>query len=283
MRVSNYTVDLAEAVNRTQTGPLREVTFTTAQLRELRFASMLHDVGKIGVKEEILQKRQKLFPHELELISMRMRLMRAHMLLNQEKEKQNYGEHLRRIDSAWSRLVEASDPSVPAELTSELLQDLRSLQVPLGPDDILTALTDEEAQKLSIAYGTLSQLERLEVQSHVNKTFDILKMIPWSRGLERVSEIAYKHHEKLDGSGYPQAIRADNIPPQTRMLTICDIFDALTATDRPYRLAMTPSRALDVIGDNVRAGKLDGAYFDVFVRANLCDRREAEASRGAHT
>lgn len=268
-RVSNYTVGLAEAVNRTTTGPLREVMFTPPQLRELRFASMLHDVGKIGVKEEILQKRQKLLPHELEMISMRLRLMRAHMLLLQETEKRSYSEHLNRIDSAWSRLVEASEPSVPAELTFDLLKDLQSLQVAFGQGDVLTVLTDEEVQKLSIVNGTLSQPERLEIQSHVNKTFDILKMIPWSRGLERVSEIAYKHHEKLDGSGYPRGLTAENIPAQTRMLTICDIFDALTARDRPYKLAMGPERALDVIAANVRAGKLDGDYFHVFMEANL--------------
>src|SRR3989442_6164566 len=271
MRVSDYTVDLAEAVNRTQTGPLREIIFTPAQVRELRFASMLHDVGKIGVKEEILQKRHKLLPHELEIISMRLRLMRAQMMLLQETQKENHTEEIKRLDSAWSRLVEASEPSVPTSLTFELLRDLRTLRVPDETGVILTALTEDEAQKLLVSKGTLSESERLEVESHVNKTFDILKMIPWSRGLERVPEIAYKHHEKLDGSGYPQAVTAEQIPPQTRMMTICDIYDALTATDRPYRLAMTPERALDIIGANVRAGKLDGAYFDVFTQLYFRD------------
>jgi HD-GYP domain-containing protein (c-di-GMP phosphodiesterase class II) len=271
MRVSDYTVGLAEAVNRTQTGPLRKITFTPAQVRELRFASMLHDVGKIGVKEEILQKRHKLLPHELEIISMRLRLMRSQMLLLQETQKKNHSDEIKRLDSAWSRLLEASEPSVPTSLTFELLRDLRSLRVPDETGVILTALTEDEAQKLLVSKGTLSESERLEIESHVNKTFDILKMIPWSRGLEQVPEIAYKHHEKLDGSGYPQAITAEQIPPQTRMMTICDIYDALTATDRPYRPAMTAERALDIIAANVRAGKLDGSYFDVFVQARGYD------------
>src|SRR3989454_4818969 len=271
MRVSNYTVGLAEAVNRTDTGPLREIAFIPAQLRELRFASMLHDVGKIGVKEEILQKQKKLLPHELEIIGMRLKLMRAQMILLQETQKQNYRETISRIDSAGKRLIQASDPSVPRLLTFEIVRDLRSLRVPLEGGGFLTALTEEEAEKLSVARGTLSSSERLEIEGHVNKTFDILKMIPWSRGLEQVSEIAYKHHEKLDGSGYPERITADQIPPQTRMMTICDIFDALTASDRPYKLAMTGERALDIIAANVKAGKLDGDYFDVFVRAQLYD------------
>jgi HD-GYP domain-containing protein (c-di-GMP phosphodiesterase class II) len=266
MRVSNYTVALAEAVNRTETGPLRGVYFTPAEVRELRFAAMLHDVGKIGVKEEILQKRQKLLPHELEIISMRFRLMRARMMFLQETRKDNYAHDIQRLESAWTRLVAASEPSAPTPLTFELLRDLQALKVCDESGVVLTALTEDEARKLSVSKGTLSESERQEVESHVKTTFDILKMIPWSRGLEQVPEIAYKHHEKLDGSGYPQAITAEQIPPQARALTICDIYDALTASDRPYRLAMTPERALDIIAANVRAGKLDGAYFDVFVK-----------------
>jgi HD-GYP domain-containing protein (c-di-GMP phosphodiesterase class II) len=131
---------------------------------------------------------------------------------------------------------------------------------------LLTAVTEDEAQKLLVSKGTLSESERMEVENHVNKTYDILKMIPWSRGLEQVPEIAYKHHEKLDGSGYPQALTAEQIPPQTRIMTICDIYDALTATDRPYRLAMASERALDIIAANVKAGKLDADYFDVFTQ-----------------
>jgi HD-GYP domain-containing protein (c-di-GMP phosphodiesterase class II) len=269
LRVADYTVGLAEAVNRTQTGPLREISFTPAQVREIRFASMLHDVGKIGIKEEILQKRQKLHPHELEIISMRLRLMRAQLVLRQERQKENHTEEIRRLDIAWLRLVEASEPSAPTAVTFEVLRELRALRVPDDGGTILAALTEDEVNKLLVSRGTLSELERLEVETHVDKTFNILKMIPWSRGLERVPEIAYKHHEKLDGSGYPQAITAEQIPPQTRMMTICDIYDALTAADRPYRLAMTAEKALDILAANVRAGKLDGAYFDVFVEAGL--------------
>jgi HD-GYP domain-containing protein (c-di-GMP phosphodiesterase class II) len=267
MRVSGYTAGLAEAVNRTETGPLCGIYFTPAQMRELRFASMLHDVGKIGVKEEILQKRHKLLPHELDIISMRFRLMRARMMLLQETQKENHAYEIQRLESAWGRLVEACEPSVPTALTFELLRDLQALRVRDESGVVLTALTEDEVQKLSVSKGTLSEFERQEVESHVRKTFDILKMIPWSRGLEQVPEIAYKHHEKLDGSGYPQAITAEQIPPQARIMTICDIYDALTATDRPYRLAMTPQRALDILAANVRAGKLDGAYFDVFVES----------------
>jgi len=103
----------------------------------------------------------------------------------------------------------------------------------------------------------------------VNKTFDILKMIPWSRGLELVPEIAYKHHESLDGSGYPNHITAKEIPAQTRIMTICDIYDALVANDRPYKPSMSASIALDIIDEQVKDGKLDRAYFEIFVAAKI--------------
>jgi len=269
MRVSNYTVGLAEAVNRTNAGPLRDIVFTPAQLRELRFASMLHDVGKIGVKEEILQKQKKLQPHEIEIISMRLKLMRAQLMFLQQTERKDYADAINRIDHAWKQVMDANEPSVLRRATHDLLKDLRSLKVPFDTGEILTAVTEEESRKLSITRGSLSESERLEIESHVSKTFEILKMIPWSRGLEQVPDIAYKHHEKLDGSGYPNQITAEDIPAQTRMMTICDIYDALTADDRPYKPAMPVEKALDIIVAHVRAGKLDSAYFDIFVQAKL--------------
>jgi response regulator RpfG family c-di-GMP phosphodiesterase len=245
------------------------VSFTASQLRELRYASLLHDVGKIGVREEVLQKEKKLHSYELETIELRLRLMRTQLLFLQQTEKKDYSAAIRRIDGAWMRIVEANEPSVLSSATTDLLKDLRSLKVPLDTGELLSALTEEESRKLCISKGSLSDSERLEIESHVNKTFDILKMIPWSKGLEHVPEIAYKHHESLDGSGYPNHITAEQIPPQTRIMTICDIYDALVADDRPYKPSMTAGRALDIIDTQVRAGQLDRAYFDVFVRAKL--------------
>jgi HD-GYP domain-containing protein (c-di-GMP phosphodiesterase class II) len=269
LRVSNYSVGLATAVNRIETGPLRDLNFTPAQLRELRFASMLHDVGKIGVREEVLQKEKKLHPHELETIALRLRLMRTQLLVLQEAEKRDYSEAIRRIDSGWVRVLEANEPSVVDRATANLVNDLRSLKVPFDTGEILTALTEEESRKLCIPQGTLSETERLEIESHVSKTYYILKMIPWSKGLEQVPEIAYKHHETLNGTGYPNQITAELIPPQTRIMTICDIYDALVASDRPYKPQMSAEQALSIIESQVKAGKLDGVFFEVFVEAQL--------------
>jgi HD-GYP domain-containing protein (c-di-GMP phosphodiesterase class II) len=275
VRVANYSVGLATAVNRVDTGPLRNLNFTPAQVRELRFASMLHDVGKIGVREEVLQKDKKLHPHELETIALRLRLMRTQFLLLQQSENKDYSDAIRRVDAAWTRILEAIEPTAVTRAAADLVNDLRSLSVPFDTGEILTALTEDESRKLCIVQGTLSEEERLEIESHVNKTYDILKMIPWSKGLEQVPEIAYKHHESLDGKGYPNQLKAEAIPPQTRIMTICDIYDALVANDRPYKPSMSAERALGIIEGQVKAGRLDANLFDVFVRSQLFNAPKA--------
>jgi HD-GYP domain-containing protein (c-di-GMP phosphodiesterase class II) len=274
MRVAAYTVGLAEAVNRTDSGVLKNLTFTTAQIRELRFASMLHDIGKIGIREEILQKQKKLLPHELEIISMRFKLMRTQMMLLQETRNEDYSSQIQQLASAWKQILEANEPSVLARSTSQVVGALRALQVQVRPGEILSALTDEEVERLSLGQGSLSETERLEVQTHVQKTFEILTLIPWSRGLEQVPCIASMHHENLDGSGYPRGITAGSIPAQARMMALCDVYDALRAGDRPYKPSLTAERALDVVASYVKSGKLDGDYFDIFVQAQIYNQSE---------
>jgi len=279
VRVANYSIGLASAVNRTDWGPLRRVQFSSTQLRELRFAAMLHDIGKIGVREDVLQKEKKLHPRELEAVALRLQLMRSQASLLHFRGQQDCSEILRRVDSAWERVLEANEPSVLNRATSDLVKDLRSLSVPLDTGELLTALSEEECEKLCIPMGSLSESERIEIESHVNKTYDILRMIPWSKGLEQVPEIAYKHHENLDGSGYPNQITQQDILPQTRIMTICDIYDALIANDRPYKESMSPEKALDIISAQVKAGQLDANYFEIFVQARLFDPAAGFASR----
>ena len=140
LRVSNYSLSLANAVNCLDSGPLRSVSFTPAQLRELRFAAMLHDVGKIGVREEVLQKEKKLYPQELETIGLRLRLMRTQLLVLEQTQKKNYKAAIGRIDDAWWRIVDANEPSVLDRTTAGLVEELRSLQVPFDSGEILTVL-----------------------------------------------------------------------------------------------------------------------------------------------
>jgi HD-GYP domain-containing protein (c-di-GMP phosphodiesterase class II) len=110
----------------------------------------------------------------------------------------------------------------------------------------------------------LTELERLEIESHVRHTYQFLKMIPWTRDFRGLTEIAYCHHEKLDGSGYPRGLTNHEIPLQSKIMTIADIFDALTAADRWYKEAVPVEKALEILAQEVKEGKIDPVLFDIF-------------------
>jgi HD-GYP domain-containing protein (c-di-GMP phosphodiesterase class II) len=130
----------------------------------------------------------------------------------------------------------------------------------------------EEARILSIRKGNLDPAERVEIESHVTHTFNFLVKIPWTRDLSQVAEIAYAHHEKINGRGYPRRLTVREIPIQSRMMTISDIYDALTASDRPYKRAVPTERALDILRMEMSDGLLDPALVDTFIEAKVYER-----------
>ena len=136
-------------------------------------------------------------------------------------------------------------------------------------------LTETEVRHLTIRKGSLDESERKQIESHVNHTYEFLQKIPWTKELADIPMIAYGHHEKLDGRGYPLGVGQDEIPTQTRMMTISDIFDALTASDRPYKRALPAERALSIIEYEVNDGMLDRELFDLFTGAKVYENNEA--------
>lgn len=133
-------------------------------------------------------------------------------------------------------------------------------------------LTPAELGALSIRKGSLSEKERREIESHVTHTYRFLAEIPWTGEYSKIPEIAYAHHEKLDGTGYPRKLMAPMIPIQSRMMTIADIFDALVAWDRPYKKSVSVERALDILREEAADGKLDNELLSVFVEAKIFER-----------
>jgi HD-GYP domain-containing protein (c-di-GMP phosphodiesterase class II) len=266
-RVCDLTLNLAEAVNRESRGPLAFMEFNSIQMRELRYAAMLHDIGKISVKENILQKEKKLFPWELEIIEMRFKMMKI-ATCNQysaEKDVLEKARKLKELEKALTLIKAANEPTLLPQEVSEGIAELTKLQVKVDEEEYCCALHQREKERLSIKKGSLSAEERLEIEKHVSFTYEILKMVPWGRGLERVPDIAHYHHEKLDGTGYPMGVKSESISTQSRMLAVCDIYDALTAKDRPYKAAVGNDVALRILEDEVKQGKLDALLFKLFV------------------
>ena len=288
-RVAHYTETLAVAVDKHDIGALKKIQFTEKQIRELRYASLLHDFGKIGIKEDILIKENKLFEHEVENISLRFEYAKACMerhlyyriLKNHETKyltEQKLQERIEqlqaqlqkshaRLDSYFERIMLHNKPNLTHSDMSDILSDIYQETF----EDLNTAeralLTDFEFSALQIPKGSLTVEERREIEMHVTHTYNFLNLIPWTEDLRDIPNIAHAHHEKLDGSGYPNKLTAANIPLQSRIMTISDIYDALTASDRPYKTSVIPEIALDMLEQEAREGKLDAELVKIFIKS----------------
>ncbi|HXA84106.1 MAG TPA: HD domain-containing phosphohydrolase [Candidatus Dormibacteraeota bacterium] len=295
-RVANLTVALAEAVDRADTGPYNGVHFSRDQMREIRYASLLHDFGKVGVREEVLVKAKKLYPAQLEVIKQRFGLVRRTLeneslksrmdfLLQNGSEKfqaakkdfdSRLADQLREVNEYAEAIVWANEPTVLPEGNFDKLMEIANLHYEDLGGRKRPVLTMDEVQMLSIRQGSLDEEERLQIESHVLHTLSFLQQIPWTNELRNVPEIARGHHEKLNGTGYPYKLSAPEIPVQTRMMTISDIFDALAAADRPYKKAVSVERALEILELSVHDGELDPGLFDIFLSAKIFDRWKVE-------
>jgi len=287
--VAKLTVGLAEVVDRSDTGPYREIHFTPQDIREIRYASILHDFGKVGVREEVLVKAKKLYPSQMELVMKRFQYIRKVLELDAYRKKvdhllahgnQNYEpffteidaaqrQELQQLDEFLEHVTKANEPTVLPEKTSEKLVEIAgwTFQDPAGPTEPL--VTPEELRFLTIPKGSLDPEERVQIESHVIHSFRFLSQIPWTKELRNIPLIAKAHHEKLDGSGYPYRMKSEDIPFQAKMMTISDIYDALTARDRPYKRAVPVERALDIIGQEVKSQLLDPVLFQLFIEAKI--------------
>ncbi len=290
-RVAILTVGLAELVDRTSDGPFRDVRFSREHLKELRYASILHDFGKVGVREQVLVKAKKLYPQDLERVLTRLemaRLYKEREILHRkvalfEGGAKGGDPRLAELEAQLAALVQeldayrevvlkANEPTVLPEGEFSVLQqiarssfsDLRGADRPL--------LEPEEVRILSIRKGTLTEEERLEIESHVTHTFNFLSQIPWTPELKGVPEIAYGHHEKLNGRGYPRGVAAALIPVQPRMMSVSDIFDALSASDRPYKRAVPVEKTLDILQMEAKEGMLDLDLVRLFIEGKIYEK-----------
>jgi len=286
-RVARYAENLAIALPNADDPALRRAALGPAQVRELRYAALLHDFGKVGVREHVLRKEKKLHHADMRLLEQRFRYARAcferhawrdlterHLqgeltmaALRAERERiiAQLDDEGRRLEDFMDIIRRANEPSISH---SEPLRELEAIRCHacVGMDESgFRLLSDDEFTALSISKGCLTPDERRQIEAHVADTYAFLILIPWTRELSGVPAIAHGHHEKLDGSGYPMGLHGGQISLQTRILTISDIYDALTARDRPYKQAITSERALDLIAEECRAGHLDAGLFKVFV------------------
>jgi HD-GYP domain-containing protein (c-di-GMP phosphodiesterase class II) len=289
-RVADLTVGLAKVVDGESTGPYKDALFSREDLRELEYASLLHDFGKIGVREKVLIKAKKLYDERLELIRQRFdyvaRATEADMLARKVRalERGASAEELRAIDEelvrrakslgeSFDAILGANEPTVMAAGDFDRIAVIARETYTDPRGAVHTLLSSDEAAALAVKRGSLTDGEFDEIRSHVSHTFRFLSQIPWGKALSRVPLIAGAHHERLNGTGYPNRLRAEEIPVQSKIMSSADIYAALTASDRPYKKAVPVDRAIDILEYSVRDGHLDAELVRIFREARVWERR----------
>ncbi len=288
-RVAKMTTGLADVVNRTNHGVYRDLRLDSKQVKELKYAALLHDFGKVGVDAKVLVKATKLYYGQVDLIKERFqtikRTLEAQLLrgvlnrivetkgeLSAEELASTEAELRRRVnevDEALAEILASNKPTVTHVERFEKIKQIGHLRFDDLDGTPRAYLEPRELEALSIPKGTLTHEERQEIQEHVAHTFNFLIEIDWTRELENIPKIAGRHHEKLDGSGYGFNLKGDEIPPQTRMMTIADIFDALAARDRPYKRAVPTAKALDILRGDAERGQVDADLLELFIEAKV--------------
>jgi HD-GYP domain-containing protein (c-di-GMP phosphodiesterase class II) len=263
-RVMGYALAFADAVNRASDGPFAREHFDENRKNQFRFAALLHDIGKIGVPEALLTKESRLSKDAMTGIGMRAEYIRAQMRWNKASGPFSWpGEDLLDSDIEFVTKINAtgflSDPDHArlAALAEKRYRDTK------GEEH--SFLTGQEFECLSVRRGNLTDKERERINSHAQATRRILSRIPWTHELDRIPDIACHHHEKLDGSGYPDGLTGAQISFESKALAVIDIYEALVAQDRPYKPRMLPEKAIEILRAEARANHLDGSIIEFFV------------------
>ncbi|RPI93855.1 MAG: GAF domain-containing protein [Spirochaetales bacterium] len=302
-RVAEICKQMALAINGEEDGFFKDLRFSDMAIKELEYAALLHDFGKVYIDLAIFQKSKKLFPKEFENLMMRFDylyrcvelrfLMEENRLLQKarggidvsadfDKINADRTSRLGRIREIKATLATLNEPTVtnndPEDVIRKVHEELDSLDC-FDPDGHrIPVITDSERMNLEIRRGSLNPLERKEIESHVVHTYNFVSRIPWPPEYRNIPEIALKHHEKPDGTGYPGGISGEtDIPIQARMMAIADVYDALAATDRPYKKSVPLEKTLSILEDEARNNKLDAELVRLFMRHRIYERVDRDS------
>ena len=287
-RVAELTMMIAEKVNEVKEGAYADFEFNEDELEELRIAAWMHDTGKITTPEYVVDKSNKLETifDRVDLVKTRWQAITLLRLLEAEREKVALAseganaEKIEEIDKRCAADLDRLDKELEfitkANTGGEFMADekIEHLEkIAKGAFSVKGEqhpfLMEDEVYNLAIRKGTLTDEEREIINNHAPMTIKILEQLPWPKKLARIPEIAGGHHEKLDGSGYPSGLKDDQISLQSRIMAVADIFEALSARDRPYKDPMPLSQAIKILGFMVKDNHVDSDVVDLFVNSGL--------------
>ena len=288
-RVPVLTMLLAEAVNRTEQGVLKEFSMSDQDRYELKIAGLLHDCGKITTPVHVVDKATKLqtLYDRIHLLDTRFELLKrdaeiAMLRALYEDNGSRVGDHdaesiraeyalkIKQLDDDREFLRHCNQGSEKMDEADQLrVRQIAAYQWRNEAGELTDFLDADELENLNIRFGTLTAKEREIINDHINVTIKMLKSLPWPKHLKHVTEYAGGHHERMDGTGYPNHLKRDEMSWQARMMGIADIFEALTAKDRPYKKGKTLTESLAIMGKFKLSKHIDPDLFDIFVREKV--------------
>ena len=283
LRVPEVTLLLAEAAHNETDGPLKDFVLTDKDRYELKIASMLHDCGKITTPVHVVDKGTKLetIYDRIGLVEMRFEIMHRDLDLQAMADKQARPQEAATIDAQCAQahqqlhddLAFLKKSNIGGErMRPEDIDRVKAIAARQWTDaqgNTRALLTEDETTNLTIIAGTLTGPEREIINHHIVSTINLLGQLPWPDHLLNVTEYAGGHHERMDGKGYPRGLKREEMSVQARMMGIADIFEALTASDRPYKKAMPLSQCLNIMARMKDEQHIDPDLFDVFMKNRI--------------
>ncbi|MRR15660.1 MAG: GAF domain-containing protein [Deltaproteobacteria bacterium] len=277
-RVADLTMRIAETINEASEGYFASLSFSDDEMRELRMAAWLHDIGKITTPEHVVDKSTKLetIHDRIEDVKVRFEwLKREHQMAIKNAEGPD-GHATRDSEAEIKALDDEYQFLVQVNSGNEFIQDHMIERIEqIGKRQWSTSvqtmplLTQDEIYNLSIRRGTLNDKERIIINNHASITYKMLANLPFPRKFKRIAEFAAGHHERVDGSGYPLGLKGDQFPLQSRIIALADIFEALTAKDRPYKKGKTLGEALAIMDLMVKDRHIDSDIYEIFVKEKI--------------
>ncbi len=285
-RVPILTMMLAEAADKTSQGPLKDFVMTDKDRYELKIAGLLHDCGKITTPVHVVDKATKLQTlfDRIQLVDTRFEVLKRDAEIDMLKALLEAGQVVglegtvrsrfrARItqldeDREFLRYCNIGSERMGEEVRTRI-RNIASYQWRNETGIVSNFLSDNELENLTIPFGTLTNAERQIINHHINVTIKMLESLPWPQHLNNVPEYAGGHHERMDGKGYPKGLTRDQMSVQARMMGIADIFEALTAKDRPYKKGKSLTESLEILGKFMLNGHVDPDLFDIFVREKV--------------
>ena len=279
-RVPVITMMLADAVAKTSSGKYKDFSMTEEERYELYIAAWLHDCGKVATPPHIVDKGTKLETifDRIELVKTRMEILKRDVEIDFLKRQLN--GQLPEFDEKYSSSIKQIDENIKfiesCNVGGEFMKsELQDRIVSIAEQKLfinnkeMNILTENEVRNLNITKGTLLPEERDIINDHISITIDMLEELPYPKNLKNIPEFAGGHHEKMDGTGYPKGLKADQMSPQAKIMAIADIYEALTAADRPYKEGKKLSQAMRIMGFMKNDYHIDEDLFEIFVKSGV--------------